>query len=1707
MDELDEFLESLGEDVATSPSRVEEADLEAEFEELFKQSESSNPQVDDLGGEDDDDDDDDDEEFTLTGGGNLGPLHANPQASPQFQKTPVKALVEKFNNPSEKGEKEKQLLSPEEKPKAKQVDLVPALQERNSDFKVRNPEEMKSYDGSNVGKILNSSAETSDAEFLSWLSDSAGGDSNGNNKNRNGGTAAAAAAAAAVPSRERVTKSALDYIQNIAAEEGGGNAARRGSNSNISEQQRSGSGGPTRMPLATGLTVDVDGAPAARPRLGSDDRGGAGSATPALSGHSPASIKHFFDEMFGDDYQDAAAAGAGAGDSDMVGGTNAGGGGGGGVSPKKVHYSDSDHRQQQQQPQQPRKARGYFPSSPREGSASALSSPGGSDGSNNSQSNSNVNKSTQDLAVAYEEDVADIVRSPFPRVEDLKNALREGGYVPPRLRGAVWCLLLTGTVTEDHEVAFFQPTGKELQEGAAKSLANDCDAIIKRFAAAASASTSATSSSSIHLGQTRSSVYDLLVLYCSRKKIDYNPVYAHLLAPMLCLEQHALSRPQASSCFQALAEDFVPFFKGLRTEMALGHAVNKVHSWTRLLLTYHAPALAQHLDRVLPGWERAARGVSSAESEQRQSRFDLDALEQAYGLADNSSSKSKSKSNDSAASDSEPPQSPSTAAAAAAASSSSEGLIASASPQHLRDGGSGEGCIPLHWICGMFTGCAPPEQAVLLLDWAIVNQERYAGVYLLVALFEIFSAFLVHMDGAQITAWLEEVSHGGTEWFKSTSLPRCAYGRPQQQQQQQQEEDQPPTIGQHAFQQNLTWPVFLEGWIGAAGALRRATPRAFRDAITDTEKWAGAEFGFGGSRSDSSEHGHSRYNRADLFDFGVTSPGKASPRDSTINNNQTEQQQLLQQDGGVGVQGPNDYQDKQQGQGIEGAKTQFLSMSRRISAFAMEKSAQIRERSESMRGTTSGTTTISTADSPRPDGGDNDSPSLSDGATATASGAENMSSSSSPRWPHQVHAEANTICLWSSAQESIPCICTSRRLVPVPSVLSQYETAVAASSYNPGSLTSRDSTYPLPTVLSARDSDAPQAESIYDSGPASAVDKPFFFGIDCRTEAERLLGCFPKAIGVDPSFITDPSSIADILAMLEPLAQSVHLCIIGSGEEYIRYMFRQQRLRQQSNQTVGGAFAQLSALGRGIMGGSDAESEIQLESLLREYRIKLNTIAMFFLKRAFMHVSILDGGFIEAVRELKKRPATPVSAGSSGVPPPGGWGPYSSVLVDFNGPMLDRILNGQHVTEASDGSGSYQWQSKAQAAAAAVKARLSTTTTQLHSLTKSNPILGGGEARAGQSADGDAGGMDSKQHGTESAEELARNLNQTSRSSQDGEGDETSNRSRTGSASSTGSEGGGGGGGRYSTGSAGTDTANNTRAAAAAQQAKSLFGEVGKRFSVFGATVQTFASEKVAEINSAVVATSRDRSGSTTSNGSGTSTGGGRRRAGSNMSNNSSNHGSGSSTGAAGKNSAPSFTIEDTDDNMSSPGASRERTKEELALAMANHAMAGLKKGDTIPISRDALPGALLFPCTKMKKVKKESKTAEDGEEEDKEVVVNRFLVVSRERLLVLDSHGQGLGANATVKSNHHLTQLIKMTFRKKDPNLVHLFFATGDTMTTVPPPAPFSTTAAAAAAAEGDKEEGEDAVPVPVLKEKSYRLTKTKQFVLALQNGMKRFK
>ena len=1633
MDELDEFLDSL-ETGPSDPSGVVsgDIDLEAEIDDLFNSDGGQRPE-----GEARDDDSDD--EFTLEGvSSNLQKLslHKSPEKTDEL--TPVKELVDKYNNPPKTTERA--LLDKAEIPSSQKKELIPALKERNEFFEVKSTE--KSYDGSNVGKIINSNAETSDADFLSWLSSSEGaGSGTDDNQQKHDKVAV-------VPGRERVTKSALDYIQNLSLEEGmGGGGPTPATRATLEIDEK-------RMPLNTGLSVDTSEKKATEHTdlalSETDAAAGEGRTTQSAEapsgpghGHSPASIKQFFEEMFGEEF-------AGRGDDD--GGERQGLGGGtttpGKFTPPKAALS-------------PRGGRSYF-----------SRDPGSHDDTFKEQSRE------------YEADLLDLIRSPFPRTDELREALRSGGYIPPSLRGKIWSLMLTGTVQEDHEVAFFQPKGAELPEADLRALASDCDAVLKRHPGLASAG-----------GQTRNDLYDLAVLYCSRRRIPYHPLYTQLLAPMLCLPSNdALSRAQASSCFQALATTFTPVMKIQRTlpsgheDLAMGHAIDKIHAWTRLLVLYHSPTLAHHLDRVMPGWEKPTRGLSATENEQKRNRNDLDELEKVYGL-------------DSVEEE--------VRAEAGARRSASPRGIASAAPSK---GNTCEGCglIPLNWICGLFSSSLPSEQGVLILDWAILNNERYAGVYLVAALLEVFAQFLLQMDGDAIRAWTEEVSEGRGDWFKSPSLPETAFGHPQK------------PLEQHAFQQSLSWSSFVEGWTGATAALRKSTPTAFRQALEETEKWAsskyakgrmegvfdddGAPAGLEGERAShpsASETGDSA-----LFDFspqkrgaleetqgeagssgssalGTTAHftindeeenlGPPSGRDAQKGASKTLSNQSVQGQG-RGARGLQEEEDVDKpptaSSGVEGAKTAFMSVGRRVSAFALEQSQLIREKAR---------------------------PATKDSLSTTSSsvGSNVIATAKDSRvWAHDLHSEANTLCLWASAAEVNPCICTSRKPVPVPAVLSVYMDAISISCSG-DSVAQRSlvlTTVDAPTRTSGSEQEGAATLSATSTSRArtgsrgsfhdeneddAAQKKPFYFGIDCRTEAERSLGTFPKALVVDPSFITDPSKITDILAMLEPLAQSVHLCIIGSGEEYIRYIFEQQRLRQAVNPLVGGAFAQLLALGRGLgLGSAESQSELQIESLLREYRLKLNAIALFFLKRSFLHVSILDGGFITAVRALKSRPVTPVAAGSS--MPLGGWGPFSSVLVDANEPMIDKILRGEHDTESVP-----TLQAKASAAAAAVRQTLSSTSSSILSHARANLT---GEHNI---ADTD---MDNKAHGVDQS-------NST----------DSGGRSRATSS-----------GGRYSGDHADSTTATPPQASASSSQsgtANNIIGDIGKRFSLFGETVKTLASEKMAEIREAVPSGSQARHG------------------GSGRGNNSSHHGASgraraSSRGSTGDASAskPSFTIEDDDDPLSPGSSANSKSKEEKALAMANHVMAGLKKGDSIAISRETLPGALLFPCTKLKRVRKKKvvssedlsedidkgddarATVADGqqqerecgdEEEEEELLVSRFIAVSRERLIVLDSHGKGVGSIATVKSNHHLTQLVKITFKKRDPNLVHLFFSTG--LAAGPAVAAGD---AGEGSAQGGPSGGDSGAPLPpALREKSYRLSKTKQFVEALQMNMKRFK
>ena len=213
---------------------------------------------------------------------------------------------------------------------------------------------------------------------------------------------------------------------------------------------------------------------------------------------------------------------------------------------------------------------------------------------------------------------------------------------------------------------------------------------------------------------------------------------------------------------------------------------------------------------------------------------------------------------------------------------------------------------------------------------------------------------------------------------------------------------------------------------------------------------------------------------------------------------------------------------------------------------------------------------------------------------------------------------------------------------------------------------------------------------------------------------------------------------------------------------------------------------------------------------------------------------------------------------------------------------------------------------------------------------------------------------------------------------------------------------------------------------------------------------------------------------------------------------------------------APSFVIEE--EEKKSPAHRIIKSEEEKKIEMANYVLSGLKKGDHIEISKENLPGAMLFPCKKVKMVEASGASASnnvstnnsptsglDGEKDaaevnefalntssefnfSKAILVHRFLVVSRERFIVLDSAGNGVGSEATVKSNHHLTQLIKMTYKKKNPNMVSLFVSKGSTNL---------------GESATDGKTGGDVE----MKEKKYKLSKPREFIEALQTNMQRFK
>ena len=120
-----------------------------------------------------------------------------------------------------------------------------------------------------------------------------------------------------------------------------------------------------------------------------------------------------------------------------------------------------------------------------------------------------------------------------------------------------------------------------------------------------------------------------------------------------------------------------------------------------------------------------------------------------------------------------------------------------------------------------------------------------------------------------------------------------------------------------------------------------------------------------------------------------------------------------------------------------------------------------------------------------------------------------------------------------------------------------------------------------------------------------------FYLVDCRSEeTAQLQGRFPTAARLSPETLMDPEQLQQYEDSFETVRGTFHICVMGEGHSAIPALYNQKITPQ-------------------------------LEEYMREDESRTNNAALFFVKRGFPFVSVLEGGFASAhawlVREGAKK--------------------------------------------------------------------------------------------------------------------------------------------------------------------------------------------------------------------------------------------------------------------------------------------------------------------------------------------------------------------------------------------------------------------------------------------------------------------------------------
>lgn len=145
--------------------------------------------------------------------------------------------------------------------------------------------------------------------------------------------------------------------------------------------------------------------------------------------------------------------------------------------------------------------------------------------------------------------------------------------------------------------------------------------------------------------------------------------------------------------------------------------------------------------------------------------------------------------------------------------------------------GGGLGLIPTKLFNTFLSPILPAPEAAKVLDWAVFNGERFAGLYFFVTLLTLHASKLVEMSGAQFKQWLSDLLVPGAEWYRAVEVSPSQAPLSGQ-------EASPPAPPVSCSAAGVSWSVFTRAWMAATAVVVGSTPKPFRDSLARVETWA-----------------------------------------------------------------------------------------------------------------------------------------------------------------------------------------------------------------------------------------------------------------------------------------------------------------------------------------------------------------------------------------------------------------------------------------------------------------------------------------------------------------------------------------------------------------------------------------------------------------------------------------------------------------------------------------------------------------------------------------------------------------------------------------------------------------------------------------------------------------------------------------------------